>query len=299
MKPRGADTLENTSGGADPLVRGRRPRRPASIGPEFDSRGNCGSRGTRADQGVRPTIMPIHEGAPARNTRVETFRLESSLARRQKSILCPTLLLFILAIPAFSEIIDRIAVSVGTRVIAVSDLDREIRVTTFLNGVPADFSSAAKHATAERMTEQKLIQRELEVNRYPLPEASEIASVLAEFRAAHFKDDEEYRRALADRGITEQQVKDELLWQRTLLRFIEVRFRPGIQVSDQEIQDYFDKVVAPAARAAHPGEPLGLADYRSQIEETLAGKRVDNELDAWLKEARKRNEIVVHEDALR
>jgi hypothetical protein len=33
--------------GADPLVRGRRPRRPAGdIG---------GSEGTRADQGVRPT----------------------------------------------------------------------------------------------------------------------------------------------------------------------------------------------------------------------------------------------------
>jgi peptidyl-prolyl cis-trans isomerase SurA len=289
MKPRGAD----------PLVRGRRPRRPPGIAPEFDWRGDCGSRGTRGDQGVRPTmLMPIHAGAPARDTRVETFRSASS-ANRRRQILCPALFLLILSTPAFSEIIDRIAVSVGTRVIAVSDLDREIRVTTFLNGVPADFSPAAKHATAERMTEQKLIQRELEINRYPVPDASEVAAVLAEFRAAHFKDDEEYRRALADRGITEQQVKDELLWQRTLLRFIEVRFRPGIQVSDQEIQDYFDKVVAPAARAAHPGAPVGLADYRSQIEETLAGKRVDDELDAWLKEARKRNEIVVHEDALR
>jgi hypothetical protein len=84
-----------------------------------------------------------------------------------------------------------------------------------------------------------------------------------------------------------------------LLRFIEVRFRPAVQVSDQEIQDYFDKVVAPAARAAHPGEPVVLDDYRDQIEETLAGKRVDQESDTWLKEARKRNEIVIHEDALR
>jgi hypothetical protein len=42
-----------------------------------------------------------------------------------------------------------------------------------------------------------------------------------------------------------------------------------------------------------------LEDYRDQIEETLTGKRVDREVDAWLKEARKRNEIVIHEDALR
>jgi hypothetical protein len=213
---------------------------------------------------------------------------------------CATLLFaLILALPAFADIIDRIAVSVGNRVIAVSDLDREIRVTAFLDGVQPDFSPAAKRATAERMIEQKLIRRELEISRYPVPDPSEVEPVLAEFRERHFKDDEEYRRALAERSITEQDVKDELLWQRTLLRFIEVRFRPAVQVSDQEIQDYFDKVVAPAARAAHPGEPVVLDDYRDQIEETLAGKRVDQESDTWLKEARKRNEIVIHEDALR
>jgi hypothetical protein len=208
-------------------------------------------------------------------------------------------LFLLLVLPASSDIIDRIAASVGTRVIAVSDIDREIRVTSFLDGVSPNFSPAVRRATTERMVEQKLIQRELEINRYPLPAASEIEPILAGFRAERFKDDDEYRRALADRGITEQEVKDELLWQRTLLRFIEVRFRPGVQVSDQEIQDYFDKVVAPAARVAHPGAPLALEDYRNQIEETLVGKRVDKEVDTWLQQARKRNEIVIHEDALR
>jgi hypothetical protein len=209
------------------------------------------------------------------------------------------LLVLTLALPAFSDIIDRIAVSVGTRVIAVSDLDREIRVTAFLDGVPPDFTPAAKRTTVERMIEQKLILRELETSRYPMPDASEVEPILADFREQHFQTDDEYHRALADRGITEQDVKDELLWQRTLLRFIEVRFRPAVQVSDQEIQDYFDQVVTPAARAAHPGQPVVLEDYRNQIEGKLSGQRVDKEVDTWLKEARKRNEIVVHEDALR
>ena len=206
----------------------------------------------------------------------------------------------IFPLPAFADIIDRIAVSVGNRVIAASDLDREIRVASFLDGVQPDFSPAAKRATADRMIEQKLILRELETSRYPMPDASEVEPVLADFREEHYQDDAEYRRALAERGITEQDVKDELLWQRTLLQLHRgVRFRPAVQVSDQEIQDYFDKVVAPAARAAHPGEPVVLEDYRDQIEGTLTGKRVDKELDTWLKEARKRNQIVVHEDALR
>jgi len=208
-------------------------------------------------------------------------------------------LFLLLLLPAHADIIDRIAASVGSRVIAVSDLEREIRVTAFLNGVPPDFSSAARHQTAQRMIEQKLIQRELETSRYPVPDPSEIDPILTDFRTENFKDAEEYRNALKERGITEQDIRDELLWQRTLLRFIEVRFRPAVQVTDQEIQDYFDQVVAPAARTAHPGEPVALEDYRSEIEETLSGQRVDREVDAWLREARKRTEIVIHEDALR
>ena len=53
-----------TSGGADPLVRGRRPRRPADIAPEFDSMGDRGSGGTRADQGD-PTTRDTRAGAVA------------------------------------------------------------------------------------------------------------------------------------------------------------------------------------------------------------------------------------------
>jgi len=203
------------------------------------------------------------------------------------------------ALPLWADIIDRIAVSVATRVITTSDLDREIRVTSFLNGVKPDFSSAAKRAVAEKMVEQKLIQRELETSRYPTPSASEVQPILDDFRKKQFPTDDEYRRALAEYGITEQQVKDELLWQRTMLRFIDVRFRPGIRVTEQEIRDDFDKVVAPAAMAARPGETPVFEEYHDQIEEKLIGDRVDKALDAWLKEMRKRTDIVFHDEALR
>ncbi len=47
--------------------------------------GDYGSRGTRAEQGVRPTMlvqspvfMPIHAGAPARDTSVLATRLSET-----------------------------------------------------------------------------------------------------------------------------------------------------------------------------------------------------------------------------
>jgi hypothetical protein len=200
-----------------------------------------------------------------------------------------------LAAIAHAEIIDRIAVSVGNSVITASDLDGEIRVTAFLDSKPPDLTAASKRATAERLIEQKLIRREIELSRYPVPDAATVEPAFEEART-HFKSDEDFRRALAEYGITGQDVKDQLLWQLTLLRFIEVRFRPGVQATDQDIRDYFEKVVKPAAEAAHPGEPVTMDDYRDKIEEALTGQRADRELDSWLKETRKRTEIVFHEE---
>jgi hypothetical protein len=67
-------------------------------------------------------------------------------------------------------------------------------------------------------------------------------------------------------------------------------------VSDQEIEDYFNNVVAPAARVAHPGEQPSIDDYWDDIEEKLAGDRANQEMEKWLAEARKRTDIVYHEE---
>src|ERR1039458_1428221 len=134
-----------------------------------------------------------------------------------------------LAALAPAEIIERIAVSVGNRVIAESDLHREIRVAAFLDGVKPDFSPAGQRATAERMVEQVLIRRELETSRYPVPSAAEVAPVLAAFKKEHLPKDEEYQRALADYGIADQDVKDLLLDRKSTRLFIEVRFKSGVQ----------------------------------------------------------------------
>ena len=217
----------------------------------------------------------------------------------RSSIRCRELCFLLTLTVLRAEVIDRIAVTVGNSVITASDVDREIRVTSFLNGVKPDFSSAAKRATANRMVEQKLIRRELETSRYPVPNAAEVEPILQEFKKAHFKDAAEYERAMTDAGVTEQGITYELLWQRTLLLFIEIRFRPGVQVSDQDVEDYFEKVVKPAAQAAHPAEPVSLDDYRTRIEETLVGQREDTDMDKWLTAVRKRTEIVFHDEALR
>ena len=202
------------------------------------------------------------------------------------------------ALAARCEIIDRIAASVGNRVIMASDLDREIRVAAFQDGVKPDFSTARKRATVQAMIEQKLIRAELANSRYPLPDPAELAPVIEQFKKDHFKDDAEYRAALAGYGITEEDFQELLLWQRTLLLFIQVRFETGVQLTAAEVEDYFDKTVKPAAEAAHPGQPVSLEDFRARIERTLTGQRADQQMDIWLRDVRRRTNVVVHEEVL-
>lgn len=199
--------------------------------------------------------------------------------------------------PARADIIDRIAVAVGNRVITTGDIDREVRVAAFLNGTKPDFSKAARRATAERLIEQQLVRKELEISSYPAPPASAGAEALADFRKSHFPNDAGFQSALEADGLTAEEVQNALLWQLTLLRFIDVRFRPAVQVTDQDIRNYFEKTVKPVAEKSHPGKPVTLDEYRDRIRETLTGQRADLELDNWLKETRQRTEIVYHQEA--
>jgi hypothetical protein len=200
--------------------------------------------------------------------------------------------------PATATIVDRIAVTVGNRVITSSDIEREIRVTAFLNGQAPDLSAAGKRAAAERMVDQRLVRREIESSRYPAPQPAEIEPVLAVFLERYYPADADYRRALAQYRISDSDVRDALLWQRTLLQFVDVRFRPVVQITADEIQRYFDTVLAPRLRAAEPGQPLSLDDYRDQIEDALAAQREDREMDNWLREARRQTPIVYRDEAL-
>jgi parvulin-like peptidyl-prolyl isomerase len=199
---------------------------------------------------------------------------------------------------ARGEIIDRIVASVGDRVITASDLDRELRVAAFLNGVKPEFTPARKRAAVDSMIEQKLIRLELANSRYPLPDPAELAPAIEQFKKEHFPDDRTYRAALAEAGIGEADFRELLLWQRTLLLFIQVRFETGVQLGEQEVEEYFTKTVKPAAEAAHPGQPVSIEDYRDQIARTLTGQHADQQMDTWLRDVRRRTNVVLYEEVL-
>jgi peptidyl-prolyl cis-trans isomerase SurA len=198
-----------------------------------------------------------------------------------------------------AEVIDRIAVTLDNQAITQSEILLEIRLTAFLNGDPVDFSGASRKKAADRLVEQKLIRKEMDAAQYLEAGPAEIEAMLKEVRAQRFQNDAQYRLALEKYGITEQDLKAHLLWQITFLHFIDLRFRPGIQITDNEIRQYFNQELPELQKKAGRDNTLAFNDLRDKLEENLTGQHIDKQVDEWLTQARKRTHIEFHPEAFR
>lgn len=191
-------------------------------------------------------------------------------------------------------VLDRVAIVVNNRVIKQSDIDREIRVMSFINGEPLSFSAEARRQAANRLIDQTLIREESQLAQYTQASPEDVDKMLAQIRAKR----PAFAADLKRHGITEEQLRKHLAWQITVLNFIEQRFRPGVLVGDEEVEKYFNENRTKLAQAAG-GKPVAIEDVRHEIVEQIAGERVNREFFDWLERARGRAGIRYVEAALK
>ena len=75
-----------------------------------------------------------------------------------------------------------------------------------------------------------------------------------------------------------------------LLRFIEVRFRNGIRISEDEIKEYYEKTMLPEYARQNVAPPK-LETISKRIEEVLLQQQVSNLLRDWLKSLRAQGSV--------
>lgn len=197
-----------------------------------------------------------------------------------------------------AEIIDRIAVIVDRQAITQSQLLQDVRITEMLNGKPLDLEPAARREAARRLVEQALIGREMELASYPQPPESKVDELLKRVKQARFPSPMEYEAALREYDITEADLKRYLRRQAQTLEFIDYRFRPEVLVTEAEVRACYEKRVTPLYEKQNARVP-SYEEVRAQCEESVTAERVNGLVDAWLKEARARANIVYEEDAFR
>ena len=220
------------------------------------------------------------------------------LTARRSLTGCPTnwIILLFVCIPLHGEILDRIAVVVGDRIITEQQILQEIRIAAFLGQQKPDFGVDARRDAAERLIRQTLIRREMEASHYPMPGPSEADPLEKQIIAQYGGSEQVYDAALARYELTRDQVHDQLLWQLTTLRFIDFRFRPAVHVPNAAVEAYYNQQVEKWKAAGEKNIP-SLEDSRDRIEAILTSQRVDQALDVWLGEARKQVNIIYREGA--
>jgi hypothetical protein len=212
------------------------------------------------------------------------------IANRRLAVLVIALLL---PIGAWAVIVDRIAITVGDKVIAQSEIDQRIRLTAFENHEQPDLSLASRRRAAQELIDQRLVEREMDVGHYPRLDADHRKALLADYEKTDYKSDPAAAaKVLAVYGLTPQDLEDDLGRQSDLLTFLNLRFRPAVQITDQDIQKYFaENVLKGADKTRQQAQAGALNEMREEIEQKLTNAQADKELDLWLQDQRKRTKI--------
>ncbi len=206
-------------------------------------------------------------------------------------------ILLLTASIAPAVIVDRVAIIVGNGIIKDSDIAQDLRITAFLNQEAPPNNLAGRKSAASRLIDQMFLRDEIEKGDYPSGSMPEAQALLADIKK-RYPDETAFKKALVAQGIDEEDLKARLVWQLTVLRFIDARFRPAAFVSDDEVRDYFSKHKK-QLEAANRGKPATIDALRPQIEDILAGERVNQLLDRWLARRRQETKIVYLEPDLK
>ncbi len=197
---------------------------------------------------------------------------------------------------ASAEIVDRISVIIDGHIIKQSDIIKDIRLTGLLNHDTPSFGVSERKKALARLIDQALIRKELQAGLYSSPEPSEVDALLQQLKQS-FGPNAAYRDALKSYGLSEEDLRNHLTWQLTVLRFINVRFASGGQIPEDEVSAYYRQHLPDFRRAGKP--KLDLESLRVEIEQAIAGERVNQQFFAWLDESEKKTPVTYNEEALK
>jgi hypothetical protein len=197
---------------------------------------------------------------------------------------------------AAQQVVDRIIATVNHDPILLSDWEVEMRYEAMLDQKPLPLTDEVARGALDRLIDQELVRQQIRSYRMAEPSAKDISTRMAELRKQLLTSDTDagFRALLGRYGISEEELRDRVKTQLTILRFIDVRLRPSVHVERRSIEAYYNDTLLPETRKK--GEQAArLSEVAPQIEELLSQQRVDTLTNEWLKDLRQQAEI--HVDA--
>jgi peptidyl-prolyl cis-trans isomerase SurA len=197
--------------------------------------------------------------------------------------------------PQQGVVLDRLVAVVNGDVILESDVDEERR---FEEVQPfRTVATFTRDRIIERLIDRALILQQSALQPEDNVSDQELNAQLVTLRKDipacrqyHCETDEGWKRYLGDHGFTEEEFGARWRQRMQLLKFIEVRFRNGIRITDDEIKAYYEKTMLPEY-AKQNVTPPKLETIQKRIEEVLLQQEVGALLQDWLKSLRAQGSV--------
>jgi len=196
-------------------------------------------------------------------------------------------------------VLERAVAVVNKQVILASDLDDEIRLSV-LDPNTAHQAEITRQQALDQLISRALIEQQIRQQDMPSiePPQEEINARLHEIRTElpicvrqNCASDAGWKAFLASHGLTAERVEAYLRYRLEILRFIEQRFRQGIQISPQQIETYYHDKLLPQYAAGETVPPLDQVAPR--IQEILLQQQVNVLFDNWLTDLRRQGDVEV------
>jgi parvulin-like peptidyl-prolyl isomerase len=193
-------------------------------------------------------------------------------------------------------VLDRVIAIVNGDVILESDVDEERRFQA-IQPYRDPVQDLSRDRAVQRLIDRMLIVQEAALEPEPPISDAELDTELMELRKEipackeyHCETEAGWEKYLADHGFTLEEFRDRWRQRMEVLRFIEVRFRNGIHISDDEIKQYYEKTLLPQY-AKQNVTPPPVATISKRVEEVLLQQQVGNLLQDWLKTLRAQGNV--------
>jgi hypothetical protein len=206
------------------------------------------------------------------------------------------LLLFALLLgPAYStaEVIDRIVATVNGRVILQSDLDEALCYEALLaNRALADFTDDDRRGVLDRLIDQELLHEQMKSADFRHATDAEVSARIADARKQYPQavTDDAWRSLLARFHVTEKSIFAHVQQQIDVMRLVDARLRPAVQIDAKSIEAYYRDQFVPKLKQSGATD-VPLAEVSAKIRELLTEEKVSEMLVSWLQTLRSEGQV--------
>jgi len=201
-------------------------------------------------------------------------------------------------------VLDRVVGIINGDVILESDVNEEVRFAE-LEPFSTSPGTDTLMRAARRLANRTLILQQMkEQNQLGITVSDEevqkaimdLRNHLPDCRKYQCTTEEGWKAFLAAHDLTEPEVFEHWKQRLMILKFIDLRFRSGIRISNQQIQDYYQKSIVPVYQRQNQKPPT-LADLSQRIQEILLQQHVNSVLQDWLKTLRSEGSVQILDPA--